>query len=226
MGRLLGLLALLNVMILVAGGGLEAMRAKPAALLDFNADKVRLLGLVERAEAPPTKLADTVDMAGTVEPVAATLKALPRCLSWPELDGALLGEIESRMKNAGIAVTDYDLSLAKRLGWWTYLPPFADAEAMRVAIEAARLKGVKDIAPVRGGELRNAVSLGAFPSLDKARVQENKLRSLGLEGMRTGPRLNSGKVTLVIAAAVAETRLAGLAEGWGKDHAPEACVGN
>ncbi|MDP2431886.1 MAG: SPOR domain-containing protein [Pseudomonadota bacterium] len=220
MGRLLGLLALLNVLVLVAGGGLEAMRAKPGTLLDFNADKVRLLGRVELPETPPARVAEPV------EPLAMPQSSVSRCLSWPELDGGLLEEIESRMKGAGIAVTDYELRLGKRLGWWVYLPPFADAEAMRAAIEDASRKGVKDIAPVRGGDLRNAVSLGAFPSLEKARVQEKKLRSLGLEGMRAGPRPTSGHATLVIAAAVAETGLAGLDEGWGKGRAPLACAGN
>ncbi len=220
MARLLGLLALLNVLILVAGGGLEWVRAKPAPLLDYNADKLRLLGRVELPEAPPARMADPV------EPAAPPLKQVSRCFSWPELDGDLLGEIESRMESAGIAVSDYDMSLGKRLGWWVYLPPFADAEAMRAAIEAASRKGVKDIAPVRGGDLRNAVSLGAFPNLGKARAQEKKLRSLGLEGMQAGPRPNSGHATLVIAAAVAETRLVGLDEGWGKGQAPVACAGD
>ncbi|MDP2832598.1 MAG: SPOR domain-containing protein [Pseudomonadota bacterium] len=220
MGRLMGLLALLNVVVLVAGLSMEQVRAKPATLLDFNADKVRLLGRVELPEAPSASLADPV------EPAAPPRKPVSRCLSWPELDRELLGEIESRMESAGIAVSDYDMSLGKRLGWWVYLPPFVDAEAMRAAIEAASRKGVKDIAPVRGGELRNAVSLGAFPSLGKARAQEKKLRSLGLEGMQIGPRPNSGHATLVIAAAVAETRLAGLDEGWGKGRAPLACAGD
>lgn len=220
MGRLLGLLALLNVLILVVGGSLEMVRAKPATLLDYNADKVRLLGRVELPEAPPARGDDPV------EPLATPVQSVSRCLSWPELDGELLGEIESRMKSAGIAATEYDLILGKRLGWWAYLPPFVDADAMRAAIEVARLKGVKDLAPVRGGDLRNAVSLGAFPSLGKARAHEMKLRSLGLEGIRTGPRPNSGNATLVIAAGVAETRLGGLGEGWGQGRAPLACAGN
>jgi len=222
MGRLLGLLALLNVLMLAAGGSLEAVRAKPATLPGFNADKVRLLGRAERTEAPPAKAVEPVESVNE----ATRQEQAPRCLSWLELDAVLLSEIDSRMKSAGIAATDYDMSLSKRLGWWVYLPPFADAEAMRDAIEAARRKGIKDIAQVRGGDLVNAVSLGAFPSLAKARAQEKRLRTLGLEGMRIGPRPNSGTATLTIADKVAAANLAALSEGWGKGRAPVACEGN
>jgi hypothetical protein len=237
MGRLIGLLALLNGVMLVAGLSMEHFRGQPAALVSFNADKVRLLGRVERPaaakddpvaaeEVPADVPAEPVKPAEPTTPLAPTPVAT-RCLAWPALDAGLLSEIETRLRSAGIADSRYDIQLRKRLAWWVYLPPFADAEATQVAIEVARQKGVKDIAPVRGGEMANAVSLGAFPTLAKARAQLEKLRALGVQGMHAGPRPDSGAVRLVIAEDVPEARLAELGKGkdWGK-RAPAACEGN
>lgn len=227
MGRLMGLLALLNAMLLIVGLGMEQVRGQPSALVDFNADKVRLLGWAEQAQAPPVvEVAGAGEAAAEPEAVAEAVAPRPRCLAWSRLDEGLLGEIEARLRGAGIPAARYDIHLQKRLGWWVYLAPFADAEAMQAGIDAARQKGVKDLAPVRGGEMENAVSLGTFPTLAKARVQLEQLRALGVPGVRMGPRPKSGSARLVVADNVAEAKLAGLDEGWGKGHAPTVCAGH
>jgi len=228
MGRLIGLLALLNVVVLVAGLSMEQVRGKPGVLVDFNADKVRLLGPVERAEAAPAKAVEEVtpDADGEAPQALATASPTLRCLAWPALDEGLLGEIEARLQGAGIAAARYDIHLDKRLGWWVYLPPLADAEAIQAAIEAVRQKGVNDFAPVRGGEMKNAVSLGAFPTQAKAQAQLERLRKLGVQGLRMGPRPKSGNARLSIAGTVPEAQLVGLSEGWGKGRAPLACAGD
>lgn len=234
MGRLIGLLALMNVVVLIAGLGMEQVRGKPSVLVGFNADKVRLLGQVERAETESaTESATEVD---TITPVTdievpkvlatASATANPRCLAWPGLDEGLLGEIEARLQAAGIAAARYDIHLDKRLGWWVYLPPLADAEAIQVAIDEVRQKGVNDFAPVRAGEMKNAVSLGAFPTRAKAQAQLERLRKLGVQGLRMGPRPKSGGARLSIAGTVPEAQLVGVSEGWGKGRAPLACAGN
>jgi hypothetical protein len=229
---LIGLLALLNAVVLAAGLSLEHVRGQPAALVDFNADKVRLLGRVEGAPAVPAKVAEAMPAtegqapAGQAKESAPAALLKPRCLAWSGLDEGLLGEIETRLQGAGIAASRYDIHLQTRLGWWVYLPPFADAAATQAAIDAARQKGIEDISPVRGGRMENAVSLGVFPTLAKARAQMGKLRALGLQGLRMGPRPNSGNARLTIADDVPEAKLAGLGEGWGKERAPLACAGN
>lgn len=225
MGRLIGLLALLNGVVLAAGLSLEQVRGQPGALLGFNADKVRLLGRAERPQAAQAKAAEAEAPAPrAAESVAEAARPKPRCLAWHRLDEGLLVEIEAHLEDAGIA--DYDIHLQKRLGWWVYLPPFADPEAMQAAIDTARQKGVRDIASVRGGGMENAVSLGAFTTLAKARARMEKLHALGMRGLRMGPRPKSGGARLVIADSVAEARLAGLGEGWGKGRTPMACAGN
>ncbi len=230
MGRLIGLLALLNGLVLVAGLSMEQMRGKPAVLVDFNADKVGLLGRVERQEAMPAKVVEALipeaSAAVPEAPVAATATANPRCLAWSALDEGLLSELETRLQGAGITAARYDIHLDKRLGWWVYLPPFAEAEAMRAAMDELRQKGVNDFAPVRGGVMKNAISLGAFPTRAKAQAQWERLRKLGVQGLRTGPRPKSGSARLSIAGAVPEAQLAGLGEGWSKGRTPAACVGN
>jgi hypothetical protein len=235
MGRLIGLLAVLNLVVLTAGMSMEQVRGQPGVLLDFNADKVRLLGRAERTALAPAKTPEKAPEAvmppqpaeATNQPVAkpATESAQPqpRCLFWKKLDDNLLGEIETRIQSAGIAESSYVIHLQKHLGWWVYLPPFSDVEAMQAAMDAARQKGAKDIAPVRGGAMENAVSLGAFPTLALARAQLEKLRALGIPGVRMGPRPKSGTARMVIADSVAEARLAGLSQGWNKGRAPLVC---
>jgi len=222
-GRLIGLLALLNVVVLAAGLSLGQMRGKPVEPVAFNADKVRLLERVEPA-APPRSTAEPT--ATPAPPTTAAKLPAWRCLAWPAMDAAMLGEVESRLKKAGIRADQYNIQLAKHLAWWVYLPPFADAEAMQAAINAARDKGVKDIAPVRSGEQANAVSLGAFPTLAKARRQLEKSRALGFSDAQMGPRPNSGNASLVIAESVPEARLAELAAGWGRGRTPTPCGGH
>lgn len=227
MGRLIGLLLLLNGVILVAGLSMEHVRAQPARLVDFNADKVRLLERVERPVVVPADTSDTAVVASVTppEPTMRVATGASRCLSWPGLDVGLMGEIETRLRAVGIDDTHYELKLEKRLGWWVYLPPFADAGAAQAAIEVAREKGVKDIVAVRGGAMAHAVSLGAFPTLAKARAQLQALRALGVQGAVAGPRPNSGAARLILADTVPGAGLVGLGKDWGR-HAPLACKGN
>ncbi len=228
MGRVIGLLLTLNVVMLVAGLSMEQVRRQPAALVDFNADKVRLLGRVERSTATTaeTVVSNTDEASGPMPPEATVPSPHSRCVTWPGLDNVLLGEIEALLRGAGITDAHFAIHLQKQLGWWVYLPPLANAEAMQSAIDAAREKGVVDIAAVRGGEMVNAVSLGAFPTLAKARAHLARVRSLGVSGAQVGPRPNSGPVRVVLDDSVPAASVARLAAGWGKGRAPVACARN
>lgn len=232
MGRLIGLLAVLNGVVLLAGLSMEQVRGQPGVLVDFNADKVRLLDRVERtaalAKAPEQVPAAAPPQAAeaTLPPPAPAATPAARCLVWKKLDENLLSEIEARLQGSGIAESSYVIHLQKRLGWWVYLPPFANGEAMQAAIEAARQKGVRDVAPVRSGDLENAVSFGAFPTLALARARVAQLQALGVQGLHLGPRPKSGSARMVIAATVAETGVAGLEQGWRKGRAPAVCAGD
>jgi hypothetical protein len=216
-------MAILNVMLLVSGIGFENVRGKSATLVDFNADKVRLLEISDRRAVVPTMPPESTLKPVMVEPKPTVAHDDTRCLLWSSFDSSSLTKIEARMKQLGISEGHYDIQLSKRLGWWVYLPPFTDVESMQAAMEEAKHKGVSDIAQVRGGEFVNAVSLGAFPTLEKARVHAKKMLGFGLSGVALGPRPNVGDATLTISGDVPVASLTGLKDGWGQGHLPVNC---
>jgi hypothetical protein len=178
---------------------------------EFNTEKIRLLDIGGQGQRP--------EMPVQPAPVVSSMRV--SCLNWPSLDADALAAVEAHLRASGLASAEPQFRLAKPLGWWVYQPPFRDAEALRQALEAARNKGVSDLAPVRGGRLANALSLGAFPSLEKARAHAAALTAKGLAEVRFGPRPEAGEVRLVFPV---NARLPGNpAEGWPKDLHPGIC---
>jgi hypothetical protein len=58
--------------------------------------------------------------------------------------------------------------LEKTLGWWVFLPPLENQIEVQARVDEITRLGVTDFALVRGGSMRNAVSLGGFrPRLPK-----------------------------------------------------------
>ncbi len=221
--RLTGLLLVLNIGMLIGGLGLMHWPVKPGAMLEFNGDKVRFLS------TPTGPITLGRQMAIPVEPPPAspeasnpTLPALP-CLSWNSLDTDRLLGVESHLKQAGMPPGSYELQLAKRLGWWVYLPPFGDQEALRAAMEEARQKGVTDMAQVRAGKMANAVSLGAFPNLESARAHAAVLVAKGLRSVKFGTRPEAGEVRLVIISEKSKVLAETLTRGWPRDLQPTLC---
>ena len=96
-------------------------------------------------------------------------------------------------------------------------------EALRLAQEDARLKGITDIAPVRGGRMANALSLGAFPSLEKARSHAAALSAKGLRGVRFGPRPEAGEVRLLFSSGAGGGLPEIPADTWPAGLKPGAC---
>ena len=234
MRRLIGLFLLLNLGLLAVGLGFTFWPVKREPALEFNADKVRLVTVPEAVKAaapepaspvppaaePPAQPAEPTQGAG-----AASANPSPptSCLSWPGLDADKLQAVIGHLGQIGLAAGGYELRLDQRLGWWVYLPPFKDARAQSAAMEDARQKGVADLAPVRGGKLANAVSLGAFPSLEKARAHAEALAAKGLKGLKFGPRPESGEVRLLLAAKPSARVVEGLARDWPAGVKPGRC---
>ena len=230
MRRLIGLLLALNLAVLAVGLGFSFWPVKPAPTLEFNADKVQQLSTPEPvkpaspapapsavAPEPPAQPAEPTQAAATPHP--------PVCLSWPSLDADTLQGVLGHLKQIGLPPGGYDLRLDQRLGWWVYLPPFKDAQAQNAALDDARHKGVTDLAPVRGGKLANAVSLGAFPSLEKARAHAEALAAKGLKGMKYGPRPEAGPVRLVLDRPPVAKVVEGLGKDWPAGVKPGRCEG-
>ncbi len=221
--RLAGLLLVLNLGVLVFGLGFMHWPHQSAVVQEFNGDKVTFLS------TPTTENSTHAEAALPAEPPPALpapfemTGAAPSCLSWKSLDTDKFLAVEAHLKQIGITPGSYELSVATHLGWWVFLPPFRDTESMRGAMEDARQKGVTDMAQVRGGKLANAVSLGAFPTLERAREHVASLTDKGLKGVKLGPRPEAGEVRLKLSAKGANRFAVELAKAWPKGLEPEGC---
>ncbi len=214
--RLAGLLLALNLGVLAAGLGFSLWPQKPDVLPELNGDKVRLLAETEEArpaETPPV-----------VQPETAPGGPAPACLSWKGLDAEQYLTVEAHLRRHGVPEAGYELNPVGHLGWWVYLPPLRNAEALRAALEDLRQKGVRDMAPLRGGKLANAVSLGAFPTQRKAREHAARLEARGVVGVRFGLRPEAGEVRLTLSGKLPAGQVEALARDWPEGLQPAVCA--
>ncbi len=180
--RLTLFLLLLNALTLAVGLAFEHWRAKPRALIGYNADKVRLVTRPEPVGSPTpvTNPADTVGQpaeAGTAQPV---------CLQVTLGGIAAYEALRAAMRAAGLDALD--LRTEARLGWWVYWPPLDDPVKQVEALAAINAAGVKDFVPIRQGPMARAISLGMFKSEADARTHHAALARKGLTQLRHGPR--------------------------------------
>jgi len=224
--RLIGLLLVLNLGVLVAGLVLQSFDGATRAPVVFNAEKIRLLARVAESDVPApatAALAELPDDAndGSAPPLSSPDARL--CWSWPALNAERLMAVEAGLRDAGLARNEYDIVLDGQLGWWVYLPPVADATAQSARLEGLREKGVSDLALLRAGVMANAISLGVFPSLEKARQQAASLIAKGIEGVMYAPRPGQGEARLQLFSIQAATRLAATLATWPSGLRPLPC---
>jgi hypothetical protein len=159
---------------------------------------------------------------GTVaKPVVA--EVTPSCLNWRSLDAEDLSAIQAYLKRLGLSASAYDIVLSKKLGWWVFMPPVQSAADLQVNIEEVRSLGVTDFAPVRGGSMKNAISLGAFANLAQAQKHASELSRKGLSVVRYGPRPDTGVARLVLLKRLPDGTLQNLESGWPKGLKPSRC---
>jgi hypothetical protein len=232
--KLIGLLLALNLGMLAVGLAWQFAARESSQPLIFNADKIRLLDLPPTLQPDTAEIvadaidqtpADVVSEVGAPEP---SRMANLRCLAWQRLDAAGLRSIEAYLKQVGIKPGAYSIQLQKKLGWWVFLPPLEDAAAGQARIDQIIQLGIKDYAQVRGGPMRNAVSLGAFSNLGQAREHTALLTRKGLKGIEFGPRLESGVASLILSTEISDAELASLETqlktGWPEGLQPAACA--
>lgn len=230
MRKLIGLLLALNLGVMLAGLALQywSGQTPPAAL--FNADKIRQLDLsmpartpgvaaTEPATPPPVESA----ASAPAEPVAP-VAALSRCLQWPSLDVTAFQSIERYLVQSGFAVEEVELDLEKTLGWWVFLPPLENQIEVQARVDEITRLGVMDFALVRGGSMRNAVSLGVFARAAQARQHVANLARKGVKGMQYGPRPEAGQARLQFPASLADNRLEKLLAAWPREVRPMPCL--
>lgn len=206
MRKLTGLLLALNLGLFLVGMVWQygAKDASPPLL--FNAEKIRLLSL------PPVLARASNELDTPANPPQDGV--VSRCLAWDKLAAAELVSVEALLKQAGIDPASYDIELDKQLGWWVFLPPLQTPADLQAKLEEIVALGIKDYAPVRGGSMRNAISLGTFSSLAQAREQVARLTGKGIQGIEFGPRPESGRVRLLLTASVPEAAILSLRSVW------------
>lgn len=228
MRRLIGLLLALNVGVMLAGLALQYWSGQTPAPTLFNADKIRQLDLslssqpLVNAIAEPAPPPADAAASAPAEPVAPAAP-LSRCLQWPSLDVAAFRSIERYLAQSGIAVEDAEPVLEKTLGWWVFLPPQENQTEMQASVDEITRLGITDFALVRGGSMRNAVSLGAFARAGQARQHVANLSRKGVKGMQYGPRPEAGQARLQLPASLADSRLEKLLASWPREVRPMPC---
>jgi hypothetical protein len=230
--KLIGLLLALNLGVFLAGMALQRWLPGESAPLVFNAEKIRLLAAPASSGARQSVAVQAPADAVVENAPLATAKAesasRSRCLSWTSLDAEALLAIETHLRQLGMAANAYDIELAnepgRNLSWWVFLPPLESKAALQAKMEEARRLGVSDLAPVRGGSMRNALSLGAFAKLEQARAHAAALADKGIKDVKFGPRPGAGAARLVFSARVADSALPSAESGWPEGLRPARCA--
>jgi hypothetical protein len=135
------------------------------------------------AEVPAAVTAPAIATAPAtgIPAVASPINGLA-CVSYgpfPSADAA--GQGMSRLKVAGLAVSQRTMPGKAKLGYWVFLPPFGSKREADGASQMLKKRGVKDIYVVTDEANRNAVSLGVFSQKDGAIQREREIRKLGLK---------------------------------------------
>lgn len=212
--RLALLLLILNLVVLGTGWALERYRQSERYLPGYNMDKIQLTrspadGATAGKGGSRRTAADT-DTAGP--PTADASSDIRACLVLDKYDQGVHESLRDELAGAGLVPGDYDLRLAKNLGWWVYLPPEANAARRQEMVDRLRELGITDLAVIGRGSMTNAISLGMFADAGQARAHLGKIKALGVEGAVFGPRPDSGPARLNLSALSAGRR-AGLPAG-------------
>jgi len=229
--KLLGLMLALNFGVLIVGLAMQYWAPAAPAPLVFNAEKIQLLALATPFEREILNPAESEPNPNPVPilpspPTAQTSSEAvlnPRCLSWNSLDPDGLLEVESHLKRIGIARGGYRIELEKTLGWWVFLPQHKDKAELDSVIENVRRLGITDFAPVRGGTMLNALSLGTFSVLEQAREHAASMTRKGVKGVRYGPRPESGAARLILSETLSANTLQLVESGWSQALQPTLC---
>lgn len=224
--RLIGLLVLLNIGLFVAGWVMQYLARAPDYLPAFNADKIVLMAADDAPDAGVADDARASPPEAVAEPTVPPQAGVTDCLRWRALDAAGVARLEAHLRERGVPERAYDL-LAEMPGgasngWWVYVPPLPDEAAAQAVIADARARGVTDLAPVRGGAMRNAVSLGVFRGLADAREHAARMSALGVRAVVYGPRPQAGLISLTPLAG--PDSLKALKGAWPAGLAPDACA--
>lgn len=182
-GRLTVYLLALNLLVLLAGLGMEYVLAnRYPDLPEFNAAKIRIWSQPDAyrpgSGSPPARVAQP-----GIERV---------CLEVTDLSHSLFLEMRALTRDLGIADEKCGYAFSNKLAWWVFWPPEYEASQRDKALRAMRAAGQRDIFPINQGAMAQAFSLGVFSSEAQARQLRDALRRKGLDKVDHGPRPGMG----------------------------------
>jgi hypothetical protein len=155
--------------------GLAPLPAEPtAAKVPVPADKAG----VKEVKTEAAKAAD-----GATDKSAGSA-----CLTWKAFDQRHYDKMLILLAKRGVKEGGFDIRLDKPLGWWVYTAPYPDQDAAQAALKDVQARKVKSALIIKSGELKNALSLGAFPDRRRAQEHVKAVTAKGIKGVLYGPR--------------------------------------
>ncbi|GAB4121523.1 MAG: SPOR domain-containing protein [Sideroxydans sp.] len=177
----------------------------------LHADKISIVASVPAAASAASAVpAVSFTLATELE---TPIKSGGECLEWGEFSGQALAAAQAEIAKLNLGQRVNTRTVEHDSGYWVYIPPLADATAVRNKIEQLKKRGVEEYFVVQEeGEWHNAISLGVFRSEAAAQRQWERLRQQAVHSARMGPRTSRFKLTLFDFNRVDEATLPRLRE--------------
>ncbi len=90
-------------------------------------------------------------------------------------------DILKRITNSPAILERRWSSPQQRLGYWVHIPPAASSKEARDIVQVLNRAGISDVQLINSGEMRNAISLGIFSSMENARKRRNEVARQGFD---------------------------------------------
>lgn len=135
------------------------------------------------ANIPSLKLAK--DVAPAVYSSAAGSSPSSCYTIGPYLSQRVADEVLNKVRNYGLAVSLRSLRTMETLNYLVYIPPFPTRTEAETVVQDMKRFEVKAPLVIDSGPYENAISLGFFEELDKAKRHAEYIRYLGYDARYT-----------------------------------------
>ncbi len=90
-------------------------------------------------------------------------------------------EVLKRATNSPAIVEKRWSSPEQRPGYWVHIPPAGSSNEARNIVRILNQAGISDLQLITSGEMRNAISLGIFSTMENARKRQSKVAQQGFD---------------------------------------------
>lgn len=133
-------------------------------------------------------------------PASAPVAARPEiqaCLEWGEFSGADLTKATAALAPLQLGDKLSQRQVEHTIGYWVYIPPPADKNALNQNIAQLKARGIKEYFIVQeAGQWLNAISLGVFKTQEAAQKFRDELHSMGIRSAQSGERISKFKAVI------------------------------